>query len=458
MGGGTGWLEGAFALALWVAAALLAALFADLARARRAAASEGRGSRALAAGLELAVWLGAALALARLLASSHDDFLAAATDGDTLIFAALAGGTLAGLPVAWRVAAVAGLSLLVAGFLAGPGALACNLAALLPCYAVARWVTPRSARLSAALQVALLAGLGLALARLRLVDGLAALYAYALYSFVGMRHLSFMAAAREGPPASLAQYLAYLFFFPNCVGSMEVFREFRERNLDGPSQRATPEAIGRIALGALVFVVSQQFDASLDRVLAAPGPLAAWAEVLRLFVRSSLGVTGIWGMVDGGALLLGFRLRPNFRGILLAENPSAFWHAWRGTMTHWLTFHVYVPLGGRDHRIRNAAGVFAVSTAWHCAGAAMLRGDRFAPAVLVPIVAWGSISFAGVALHMLARAYRPVPSRPPLAAAAVRATKIAGTWVYGSFTVTLLDLSMADPERLARFVRLILGL
>ena len=103
-------------------------------------------------------------------------------------------------------------------------------------------------------------------------------------------------------------------------------------------------------------------------------------------------------------------------------------------------------------------GRVAVSTAWHCAGAAMLRGDGFAPAVLVPIVAWGTISFAGVALHALARAKRPVPPRPPLPAAAVRTAKIAGTWVYGSFTVTLLDLSMADPERLARFARLVLGL
>lgn len=451
-------LEEVLGLAARLAPVALAALFAELARASHAAASEGRRSRALADALWLAAWLGAALVLGHLLARPPKDLSTAAADTRTLAFSALAGCAFSRLSAAWRVAAVAGVSLLVVGCLTGPAALARNLAVLLPCYAVARFVTPRSPRLAVALQAALLAGLGLSLARLRLVDGMAALFAFSLFSFVTMRHLSFMAAGRDGPPASLAQYLAYLFFFPNCLGAMEVFREFRERNLEGPAAHATTEALGRIALGGLLYIVSQQFDASLDRVLAASGALLAWAEVLRLFVRAALGVTGIWSIVEGGALLLGLRLRPNFRGILLAENPSEFWRAWRGTMTHWLTLHVYVPLGGREHRTRNAAAAFAVSTAWHCVGAAMLQGERFTLAVLAPIVAWGTISFAGVAGHAAVRQRRPVPARAPLPAAAVRAAKIGATWVYASFTVTLLDLSMADPARLARFVRAITGL
>jgi len=197
----------------------------------------------------------------------------------------------------------------------------------------------------------------------------------------------------------------------------------------------------------------------MNRILETPGALAAWAEVVRLFVRSALAVTGLWALLEGGALLLGFRLRSNFRGVLVAESPSAFWHAWRGTMTRWLTLYIYLPLGGnRRNRTRNTAIAFAVSTAWHCAGTVMLQGERFAMAALAPVVTWGAISFAGVALHAATRSRFPAPARAPLATAALRAAKIGGTWLYGSFTVTLLDLSLADPARFALFLRRITGL
>lgn len=452
-------LQAAWGLALGLLPVVAAALYAELAHRARRIAGSGGGSAARARALAAAGGLGALGLLAHGVARPPIDLASAAADPRVLAFAALAGPVLAGLAPERRIAAVAGVSLGAVGALAGPRALGLNLALLLPGYAAVRWLSPARPRLAAALQGALLTG-GLAgLVALRPEHGATALAAWGLYAFTGMRHLSFAADATKGPAPSFAGYLAFLFFYPTCQGAIEVWSEFRERNLSGASAFDTCGALRRIAVGSIFIAVALALDASMDRVLAAPGWLASWNEVLRLFLRSALAVTGWWATYEGGALLLGWRVRPNFRGILLAESPSAFWRAWRGTMTNWLIRHVYVPLGGsRRARARNVAVVFAVSAAWHCAGTMMLYGEATTLARLAPVVSWAAISGAGVALHGALRARRRAPRRTGMGGLAARSLKIAGTWAYGSFTVTLLDLSLGDPARFALFLRRISGL
>ena len=52
-----------------------------------------------------------------------------------------------------------------------------------------------------------------------------------LWQFVLFRHLSFVVETARGMPAGVGQYLCYLLFYPNCFGTMEVYREFHDRNL-----------------------------------------------------------------------------------------------------------------------------------------------------------------------------------------------------------------------------------
>jgi len=445
-------------LAARLATIVLVALVAEGIRQSHRAAADGRFSRRLADALWLGAWLGAALLLGTLLRDATGD-LSTLTATSALAFAALAGAALSRLSAHHRAAVVAGVSLLVVGRLAGLGALALNLGACLPAFGVVRWIAPQRPRLAGLLEAVLLLSLVAMLHRLRLHGVVAGLAAWSLFAFVALRHVSFAVSAQRTAETSLAEYLSYLFFFPTCIGAMEDFREFREHNLEGQARFATPEALRTIVVGLLMLEVAIRIDASVNRILETPNALAAWAEVVRLFVRSALAVSGLWGLLEGGALLLGFRVRANFSGILFAQSPSAFWRAWRGTMTRWLTLHIYLPLGGnRRYRTRNTAAVFAVSTAWHCAGTVMLQGERFAMAALAPVVAWGAISFAGVALHAATRTRFPPKARAPLAMAALSAVKIGGTWLYGSFTVTLLDLSLADPARFALFLRRITGL
>ena len=122
-------------LAARLAAVVFTALVAEGVRRADRAAAEGRFSRAFADGLWLGAWLGAALLLGNLLRTPANDFsvLAAAS---ALAFAALAGAALSRLSAAGRAAVVAGASLLVVGRLAGLAALAMNLGACLPAFAL----------------------------------------------------------------------------------------------------------------------------------------------------------------------------------------------------------------------------------------------------------------------------------------------------------------------------------
>ena len=114
----------------------------------------------------------------------------------------------------------------------------------------------------------------------------------------------------------------------------------------------------------------------------------------------------------------------------------------------------------------NAAAAFAVSTAWHCVGAAMLRGERFSARRCSPRSSRvGTISFAGVAGHAAVRHVGRSP-REPLPAAAVRAAKIRSDLglrqlhrdparpVHGrSGTPRALRPSHHGPQRLAQLPR-----
>jgi len=447
------------ALGLRLAPVVAAALFATLAHRMRASAVAGVRGPAAANALAVLSAAGALGLLAHLVGSPPPDLPSAAADPRLLCMSALGGPGLAALALGPRTAVVCALSLGLIGFLTGPLALGLNLALLLPAYACVRFVAPERPHLAAALQGVLLVG-GLAgLGALRLEHGFAALAAWSLYAFTGMRHLSFAAEAWKGPAPTLSGYLAFLFFFPTVHGAMEVWSEFRARNLEGDPQPAVAEALFRVVSGTLLLALALQIDASMDRILAAGAWLATWLEILRAFLRSALAVTGLWAVYEGGALFLGFRLHPNFRGILLAESPSAFWRAWRGTMTNWLIRHVYVPLGGnRRARARNVVAVFVVSGLWHVAGTAMLHGPATTWASLLPVIAWAVVACAGVLAHGAVRARRPVPPRGGASALAIRALKIGGTWLYGTTTVTFFDLSLADPARFALFLRRMGGL
>lgn len=377
---------------------------------------------------------------------------------DHLAFSLLAGCVLGRLSLRGRMW---GLSLLSACFVlshTGVVAFTIVIGGAVVGFLLLRAPFARSARATAVTQGAVLACILLVAWQLRQDRFFDALLAQGLFAFVLLRHISFVVEVRRGLPSDLGGYLCYMLFYPYCIGASEIYGEFWERNLAGETHFDYASAARKIIVGGLLMWISGQMVTSFDHVLATSTAPLMWWGVLLLFVRSAFFLMGFWAVIEGVSLFYGFRVRPNFAGILSARNPAQFWHSWRATMTNWLVHYVYIPLGGnRRYQTRNIFAAFAVSTAWHCMGVSFFS-QTFSPRHIVPIVLWGALNAAAVTIyvHSRRRGFRVLPERTP---AVIRTgAKIFLTIGFGTFTVTLLGFMPQTIDRFPHFIRTLVGI
>jgi D-alanyl-lipoteichoic acid acyltransferase DltB (MBOAT superfamily) len=70
-------------------------------------------------------------------------------------------------------------------------------------------------------------------------------------------------------------------------------------------------------------------------------------------------------MAIGLALVIGFKIPPNFRLPYFAVSPVDFWRRWHISLSSWLRDYLYIPLGGRDQRYRNVMITMLLGGLWH---------------------------------------------------------------------------------------------
>jgi D-alanyl-lipoteichoic acid acyltransferase DltB (MBOAT superfamily) len=203
--------------------------------------------------------------------------------------------------------------------------------------------------------------------------------------------------------------------------------------------------------------MAHRIPADIADLQQAASTVAIWQISLLLFVRTALFGMGLWAITDGLAIFHGFRLHPNFRGLLTRQNPSELWWAWRGTFTNWLVRHIYAPLTARHHPKAIAIlGAFTVSWAWHVFGLPFLT-NRLSLLTLEPITAWALVNASAVIGHQYARDHdlRILPTAtPPLLRRAIHTFLTA---CLGTFSVTFLSYQ-GDPTGFFQFLSLLTGL
>lgn len=377
---------------------------------------------------------------------------------DYLVAAVLAGLVLRRAPLSLRIWLLVGLSWVVLEQYVGQTPVRVVAGACLLGFVATRWPLANRPGVRVAVHGTLMTAVFLWLWWQRAPAAWTALLGWGFYSFVLFRHVSFVVEHARGAPSTLGGYLCYLLFFPNCMGAMEVYDEFWERNLRADGEREFARAAGMLIAGNALLWVSLMIPVDETRVTTSTGFGAMWGHALILYGRAACGAMGIWSIIEGGALFLGVRLRPNFRGVLTATNPSQFWRSWRGTMTNWLIRYVYIPLGGnRRHQVLNIVAVFVVSTVWHCLGVPFLRPATWTAFELLPIVTWGAVNCVGIVTHARFRRRWPAATTGPVGRA-LRPLKWPGTMVFASLTVLLLGFSLGGIERFAHVVRTLAGL
>lgn len=231
------------------------------------------------------------------------------------------------------------------------------------------------------------------------------------FSFYAFHSVSYLVSINRRemapvPPQDLALYLA---FFPSLIAGpvnrarhmLPQIRPAQMRQVLEPQR-----ALGLIALAvAKVFLLSGWLGSEwVDPVFDTPGSFSAEQVLLAVYGYSLLiylNFSGYTDLVTGIALLLGFRLPPNFNAPYAARNLKEFWARWHISLSTFIRDYVYIPLGGNRggawFATANMLIAMVVSGLWHGAS--------------VNFLIWGALHGVGLALYKVSTRWLPQPMR-----------------------------------------------
>jgi alginate O-acetyltransferase complex protein AlgI len=237
------------------------------------------------------------------------------------------------------------------------------------------------------------------------------------------------------PPLTPLQQFSFG-FFPSVlvIGPVieytEIDHGLRTRQRWNPED--TLSGILTVALGAFkVFVVAYLLRGSQD-VFAlrthSGSPLDYWLELVMYALYFYFNFAGYSDMAIGCARIFGFRLAPNFNNPYLKTNPQEFWNSWHMSLTRFAQRNVFVPMGGMRARTQYVAIVatMMVIALWHD--------------LSIPLVIFGIYHSAGLVLHRMWTARRPVPRPRPLPR---RVGANAALFLFVLVSLPLLDLQLS---------------
>ncbi len=90
----------------------------------------------------------------------------------------------------------------------------------------------------------------------------------------------------------------------------------------------------------------------IDRVFSSPLTFSGVENLFALYAYSFQVYADFSGYTDiaiGLALLMGFRLNPNFNSPYKAQSTGEFWKRWHISLSTWLKDYLYIPLGGNKY-------------------------------------------------------------------------------------------------------------
>lgn len=101
----------------------------------------------------------------------------------------------------------------------------------------------------------------------------------------------------------------------------------------------------------------------IDRIYANPDMYTGFENLMAMISYSLQVYVDFSGYTDiaiGVALLMGFRLSPNFNSPYKAKNCSEFWGRWHISLSTWLKDYLYIPLGGNREATKGTYINFAL--------------------------------------------------------------------------------------------------
>lgn len=253
-------------------------------------------------------------------------------------------------------------------------------------------------------------------------------------SFFTFRSISYMVDIyrREIEPCrNFLDYTFFLTFFPPLLaGPVVRAKDMLPQIKENPvaTRAMVAEGLFLIIAGLIKKVVIADYISGnfVDRIFDNPSLYTGFENMMGAVgfaLQLYCDFSGYSDMAIGIALIMGFRLAPNFDSPYKSRNVGEFWHRWHISLSSWLRDYVYIPLGGnRKGTARTYLNNFItmlVGGLWH--GAAW------------KFVFWGAMHGAGLAVH---KASRPLLDRIPdnrltaFASWLLTMSFVAALWVF----------------------------
>jgi len=207
------------------------------------------------------------------------------------------------------------------------------------------------------------------------------------------------------PVRSITHFNLFIAFFPKLlagpiVRAKELMPQILAPTL--PDHEDTAHAFALIVSGLIKKMIIADFIGAnfVDRIFENPSSYsgienlaASYGYTLQIYCDFS----GYTDLALGIALLLGFKLPPNFNAPYQAVNISDFWRRWHMSLSSWFRDYLYIPLGGNKCGIirqnTNLLITMVVCGLWH--GASWT------------FVFWGFLHGIGLLIHRLYKATFP---------------------------------------------------
>lgn len=185
------------------------------------------------------------------------------------------------------------------------------------------------------------------------VDKLILPIGISFFTFQSLSYTIDMYRRKLEPVKTIFDYGFFVCFFPHLVAGpivkahdfiYQIYQPYRVTKTDfGMALFWIMNGLGKKILADYVGV---NF---VDRIFSHPGLYSGVEVILGVFGYSLQIYADFSGYTDiaiGIALLLGFRLKTNFKSPYKAESTSEFWKRWHISLSSWLKEYLYIPLGG----------------------------------------------------------------------------------------------------------------
>lgn len=185
------------------------------------------------------------------------------------------------------------------------------------------------------------------------VDKLLLPVGVSFFTFQSLSYTMDMYRKKTEPVKTIFDYGFFVCFFPHLVAGPIV------KAHDFVDQIYQPYKINKFEFGMAFFWIINGFCKKIvadyiavnyiDRIFDNPTFFSGLETIIGIFgysLQIYMDFSGYTDIAIGLALILGYRLKINFKSPYKATSTSEFWKRWHISLSSWLQEYLYIPLGG----------------------------------------------------------------------------------------------------------------